>query len=266
MRALLANYMLPGKAAPDINSLQRFSTADIRQDFFDRAAGRPFKARDFDDWLKMRAKVLPAIAASKPGHHFVKTHSKVDVIGPHHLIMPEVTAAAVYIMRNPFDVVPSYARHMSCSMDEAIDYLVDPTNVNMGDTGICEILGRWDAHLLSWVDAPGLPLHVVRYEDMLTNTEREIRKLMEFLRIPVKDGQLRRAIRETSFSKLKKQEQQKGFKERPEGMKAFFATGTSGGWREALSDEQIARVRNEFAPALQRFYPELYEETEKAGA
>lgn len=261
LRALLGNYMIPGKDAPDINTLDRFSSSDVRQDFFDRAAGRPFRAETADDWVRMRAKVLPMIAASKPGHHFVKTHSKIDMVGPYHLIMPEVTAAGIYIMRNPFDVALSYARHMMCSIEESIDALVDPTNMGTRESGVSEVLGRWDDHVVSWVDARGLPLQVMRYEDMLDDIEREIRKLMGFLRLPVKDGQLRRAIRATSFDKLKKQEQQKGFKERPEGMEAFFAKGTAGGWREDLAPDQIARIRSEFAPALERFYPELHAET-----
>ena len=39
--------MPPGQA-PDINTLYRFTTADVRQDFFDRVNGGPFVARDFD--------------------------------------------------------------------------------------------------------------------------------------------------------------------------------------------------------------------------
>lgn len=261
MRALLGNYLLSGGQAPDINTLNRFSTGDVRQDFFDRAAGRPFVAKDMNDWLVHRAKVLPAIAASKQGHHFVKTHSKVDRIGKYHLIMPEVTAAAIYILRNPFDVLLSYARHLNITIDQTIDRMADRTAVNASDTKILEVIGRWDDHVTSWRDAPGLPLHLIRYEDLLTDTEAEIRKLFAFLRIPAKDGQLRRAIRAASFKNLQKQEREKGFKERPDGMEQFFATGTAGGWREALSPAQVARVRLEFLPVLEKHYPELLDET-----
>lgn len=263
MRALLGNYLLPGNQAPDINTLNRFTTGDVRQDFFDHVAGRPFVARDVKDWLAHRAKALPAIAASKPGHHFVKTHSKVGRIGKSSLIMPEVTAAAIYVLRNPFDVLLSYARHLSMSVDQTIDRMVDPNSMNATQTRIFEVIGRWDDHVASWRDAPGLPLHMIRYEDLLTDTEAEARRLLNFLKIPVKDGQLRRSIRAASFKNLQKQEKQKGFKERPEGMSQFFATGTSGGWRTALTPDQISRVRREFLPTLERHYPELVEESAK---
>ena len=43
----------------------------------------------------MRDKVLPAIAASKPGHHFVKTHSMFAKVGHHQLILPQLTEELV---------------------------------------------------------------------------------------------------------------------------------------------------------------------------
>jgi hypothetical protein len=261
MRALLGNYLIGGTKALGINELNRFTTGDIRQDFFDHVAGKPFVAEDFDDWLKHRTKVLRVIAASKPNYHFVKSHSKMKRVENYDLIPPEVTAAAIYILRNPFDVVPSYSRHLSIGIDETIERMQNTIATTATDTKIFEVLGRWDDHVNSWLGAPGLPLCVVRYEDLLEDTEKELRKILNFLKIPAKDGQMRRAIRHASFKSLQKQEQSKGFKERPEGMAQFFAKGTSGGWREALTPAQIARVREAFLPVIEKHYPELLEET-----
>jgi hypothetical protein len=265
-RVLLANYFMPPGQAPDINSLYRFTTADVRQDFFDRVNGGPFVARDIGQWLKIRPRVLRAIAASKPGHHFVKTHCQVRRIGGHDLIPPEVTAAAVYVMRNPFDLVLSYARHLGEGIDRTIERMASAQAIYGGETGIFEVIGRWDEHIASWVEAPGLPRHVMRYEDMVADAERAFRGLLAFLRAPVQDGQLRRAIRAASFESLQKQEREKGFRERPPAMTQFFATGRAGGWRTALNPAQVARIRAEFLPALQRHYPEMLEETAEAAA
>lgn len=260
-RSLLANYFMPKDRAPGINELRRFTTADIRQDFFDKAAGRPFHARDFDEWLEMRPKALRLIAASKPSAHFVKTHSRIDRVGPYDLIPPDVTAAAIYVMRNPFDVAPSYARHLGVDLDAAIEMMTNPKALNASTTNIFEVIGRWDAHIGSWLAAPGLPRHVMRYEDMAADPERAFRGLLGFLQAPVNDGQLRRAIRAASFESMKKQERQKGFVERPEHMESFFTRGTAGGWREDLSPHQVTRLREAFLPALERHWPEMLEET-----
>lgn len=263
-RVFLANAFMPPGEAPDINHLRRFTTADVRQDFFDRAAGRPFRAETVDAWLAMRPKALRLIAASKPGHHFVKTHSKIGRLRGVDLIDPAVTAAGVYILRNPFDVAPSYARHMGIDIDRAIDMMADPMALTTSDSGICEIIGRWDEHVESWTEAEGLPLHVMRYEDMSADPERAFRGLLTFLGAKVPDGVLRRAIRAASFDTLKKQEAAKGFIERPPQMEAFFAKGQAGAWRQDLTPAQVGRIRAAFLPALERWYPDIAAETEGA--
>ncbi|MEM9146240.1 MAG: sulfotransferase domain-containing protein [Pseudomonadota bacterium] len=266
LRSFLAQYFMPDGKAPDINSLRDFTTADVRQDFFDRAVGGRFVAADFDHWLRTRVKAVRLIAGSKSGHHFVKTHCQVQRIGPVDVIDPAVTAAAIYVLRNPFDVAPSYARHLGLSLDEAIDKMLSPQSLNSTETRIFEIVGRWDDHVASWQAARGLPQHVMRYEDMKADTERAFRGLLGFLQAPVKDGKLRRAIRETSFDALRKQEDSQGFVERPAGMEKFFAKGQSGAWRDDLTPGQVARLREGFLPAIERWYPELVEETADVAA
>jgi len=260
-RSFLAHYFMPPEKAPDINHLYEFTTGDVRKDFFDRAAGGSYQGQDFDDWLTMRPKAIRLIAASKPGHHFVKTHCKIARIGPFDLIQPEVTAAAVYIIRNPFDVAPSYARHQGLDIDGAISMMMNPKALNTTPHMIFDVIGRWDAHIASWTGAPGLPLHVMRYEDMVADPECAYRGLLGFLRTPVQDGKLRRALRATSFDALRKQEEAQGFRERPEQMERFFHKGKAGAWREELTPGQVARIREAFLPTIERWYPELLAES-----
>jgi hypothetical protein len=260
-RSFLANYFQPQGHALDINSLRLFTTADVRQDFFDRAAGRPFRAQTVEDWIKVRPRALQLIAASKPGHHFVKTHCQIGKIQGVDLIPPQVTAAAVYILRNPFDVAPSLARHLAVDLDTAIARLADRTTVHATPTHIFEIIGRWDDHIRTWTSAPGLPLHVMRYEDMLADPAAAFRRLFGFLKLEVDAARLERALELTSFDAMQKQEREQGFLERPKEMQQFFHSGTSGGWRKKLSPAQVGRIRREFRVTLKKWYPELMDET-----
>ncbi|MEL6991377.1 MAG: sulfotransferase domain-containing protein, partial [Pseudomonadota bacterium] len=123
-------------------------------------------------------------------------------------------------------------------------------------------------HIRSWIEAPGLPRHVVRYEDMLTQAPQTVRGLLKFLSVEPNSAKLAKAIKATSFKNLKKQEEELGFTERPDGMKTFFAKGQAGVWRDELTAGQVARIREEFLPTLENWYPELLEETKdfaKAG-
>ncbi|MEL6197191.1 MAG: sulfotransferase domain-containing protein [Pseudomonadota bacterium] len=261
LRSFLATYFHPPGQAPDINTLRRFTTGDVRGDFYERASGRvPFTSPDLEDFLAVRQKAVRLIAASKAGLHFVKTHSPVRRTGRFVLVPPDLTAGALYIIRNPFDVAQSYRRHLGCTMDETIVAMANPNWINRTPAGVCEVIGRWDTHIESWTAAPGLMRHVIRYEDMIGDPEATFRALLGFLKAPVQDGQLRRAMRETSFETLKAEEAKKGFIERPQHMEAFFAKGQAGSWREALTPAQVAAINEAFRPTIEHWWPEMVEE------
>ncbi len=262
MRSFLAQYMMPPGKAPDINHLREFTTGDVRRDFYEAASGGTYSASNLEEWLEIRPKALRLIAASKTGHHFVKTHCQAVNYRGHDLIPAEVTAAAIYIMRNPFDLAPSFARHLSLDLDETIARMADGNSIMGTENGIYEALGRWDDHVNNWTSAPGLPLYVVRYEDMLAKPGKTFNTLLtKFLRIDVDKPKLARAVKATSFSAMQKQEKELGFFEKPKGMDSFFAKGRAGAWREDLTSAQVARIREEFMPMLEKWYPELLTET-----
>lgn len=262
MRSLLAHYLMPPGKAPDINNLRAFTTGDTRQDIYNAAVGGQFKANNLEDWAKARAKVVRLIAGSKPNHHFVKTHCQPITLFDVELIPPQVTSAAIYILRNPFDLAPSFARHQSADIDTAIDRMLNPDTIMGTENGIYDVLGRWDDHVTAWTSAPGLPLHVVRYEDLLEKPAKTMRKLLgDFLKVPMDSPKLAKAIKDTSFAAMKKQEEKHGFFEKPKGMTSFFAKGQAGVWRDDLTPAQVGRLREGFMPALEKWYPELLEDT-----
>ena len=95
-----------------------------------------------------------------------------------------------------------------------------------------------------------------------------IRGLLEFMRVKIDAPKLARAIKATTFEALKKQEEELGFQERPDGVQAFFAKGQAGVWKEELTPAQVERIMDEFMPTLVRWYPEMLDEAEafvKAG-
>jgi len=267
MRSLLAHYFMPKGAAPDINNLRQFTTGDSRADFFAAAEGGTYAAQGIEDWLRVRPKALRLIAGSKPNHHFVKTHCQAIEFMGQPLIPNEVTAAAIYILRNPFDVALSYARHMNVDPDTAIDRMAAQDNIMGSPNQTYDVLGRWDDHISTWADARGLSVHVVRYEDLLTRPGPTMRQLLQgFLKVKVDPPKLAYAIKSTSFEAMRRQEEKLGFAERPAGMAQFFAKGQAGAWREDMTPAQVARVRDVFLPAIERWYPEMLTETAAVAA
>jgi hypothetical protein len=144
--------------------------------------------------------------------------------------------------------------------------MADDSALTVSKTNLLTVVGRWDAHIDSWVNAQGMWRHVMRYEDMVADIETALRGLLAFLKAPVEIGRLRRAIRLAKFENLQRQEKSEGFRERPPAMQQFFVSGGSGGWRETLTPAQIARIREEFSTTLGTHYPELMAETAEFAA
>ena len=111
----------------------------------------------------------------------------------------------------------------------------------------------WSEHVLSWVDAPALNKHVIRYEDMLAKPLETFTQASHFLELPTDPERIEKAIRFSDFKVLAEQEADKGFKERPHHTERFFRPGKSGDWRDKLSTEQIDKIIHDHHVVMRRF-------------
>ncbi len=102
-------------------------------------------------------------------------------------------------------------------------------------------LGSWSEHVLSWADAPGLNLQVIRYEDLLASPQETFTRAARFLQLPDDPQPIAKAIR---FS---------DFRERPRHADSFFRQGRSGEGRQRLTLEQIERLTRTHAKVMRRF-------------
>ena len=75
----------------------------------------------------------------------------------------------------------------------------------------------------------------------------------EFLGLPHDAERVQRAVAFSTFEELSRQEAGKGFRERPPGIEKFFLQGKSGGWREKLTAEKVARIIADHDPMMRRF-------------
>jgi hypothetical protein len=166
----------------------------------------------------------------------------------------EVTAGAIYVVRNPLDVAISYAHHLGASIEDAIGYMAKArAQVPASNNHVHELLGSWSEHVESWTAKPNAALHVVRYEDMLMKPQTAFGGIVRFLGLQVPRERLERAIARSSFRVLQEQERRHGFKEKGEKADRFFREGKSGKWRKILTAEQVERVISAHSQQMQRF-------------
>ena len=93
----------------------------------------------------------------------------------------------------------------------------------------------------------------MRYEDMLAEPTKTFGGLARHLLFGAQAGEIATAIERSSFQKLKSQEEQAGFVERPKEAQQFFREGRAGQWREVLTPAQIRRIVRDHGEQMARF-------------
>jgi aryl sulfotransferase len=258
LRAFLTNYKQNASGPADINTLEGGPIASSRN--------------LFDEWAGVEASDLPPASVERLRPHvyrklaecvnetiFLKIHDAITFTSEDIPLIPrEVTQGAVYLIRNPLDVVVSFADHSGTTLEKTIqnmgnqDFQFASRDESL-DIQLPQRLLTWSGHVRSWVDQDGFPVLVVRYEDLLEDPYGRFSEIVRFCGLEVDQELLHHAVRHSSFGVFKEQEELKGFKERSRHSKTFFRRGQAGGWREVLTLEQVARVIQDHGLMMERF-------------
>jgi hypothetical protein len=254
MRAFLHNLFRDPNEAYDINKITDLSISDSSIDWY-----RAQDKRDWTEWsavdvARMRRGAQLAMCRLKPDDVFVKTHNASVVFLGYPMMHQDLTAGAIYIVRNPLDVCISLSHHYGTDLDTTVEILADPSiGSKTNDKIVYEVHKSWSIHVDSWTNPPRPGLAVLRYEDMLNNPIKTFGGLSQFLGLNPPRKRLERAIERASFKTLRLQEDEQGFKEKSPFAQKFFRDGRAGQWRELLTPAQIDKVASAHKEQMQRF-------------
>lgn len=257
-RAFLTALLNEGEL--DINNIESAGIFSSRQLFEIVTDLNSYYFSD-DEIKNMMPNVFRAFVHKRKKTSFIKIHDAFSYNLDNVPIVPEdVTECAIYIVRNPLDVVASLGNHLQKTTDEAISMMNSP-NAYMGrnkkkdNIGMqfSQLLYSWSGHVLSWLEKPAFPVYFVRYEDMHEQPFETFKEMVGKLDMDYSDEAIMRAIEASSFKKLKEQETNKGFVERPYKENSFFRKGTVDGWKEELTAEQVKRITDAHASIMERF-------------
>jgi hypothetical protein len=247
--------VLRGESAPpDINRLYRFSTWDALNIWWaERLGGLPSDASK-ETVAAGRLAVQREIAAHGPAIAFVKTHSLLGQSRGHPTINREVTAGAIYLLRNPLDVAVSSARYLNLSPAAAVERLNQPGYETFNQAaGIYEPYGSWSENVESWTGGALPGLLALRYEDLLAAPAAAFGRLARHVGLKPSVAELEAAIGMSAFARLAEQEKEKSFIERPPSARRFFESGQAGQWRGGLPAELAERIKVAHGPTMRRF-------------
>lgn len=150
----------------------------------------------------------------------VKTHWMLGPRMPH----ARETARAVYIVRNPRDVLLSclnYQRLLGALPPGFTDHQYAQVFIAAGgDPSMARFgFGTWEDNVFSWTAQRRFPVLVVRYRDLKDDAALQLRRMLDFMGEEIDDQRLRRAADLSTFDRLRSLEARE--KESAGGPKLF---------------------------------------------
>jgi hypothetical protein len=173
----------------------------------------------------------------------------------------------IYIVRDPRDVLLSYYEFQlkrrviteSCGLEEFIFRFME--------SEFEPKTGSWRDHVLSWTATRRGQQNflLLRYEDMLANTQQESTKIAVFLGLDASPERTARAVALSSADRMRKLEKEQSgqWKETKKTRqdKPFVRKATSGGWKSALPEHCVAQLESAWGDVMRSVGYELWTKT-----
>ena len=256
LRAVYAAW-LTGEV-PELNELDGGLIASGRF-LFDDALGIPSSDLTPGEVETLRPRADEVRARDAAGPLLRKAHDAF-FMGPtgEPVLSVAATRSAVYVIRDPRDVAVSLAHHDGKPVEWAAGRLCDPRATNGGLRGFAgqlqQRLGTWSEHVRSWIDDAPFPVHVLRYEDCLTDPVPTFAAALRAAGLePVDDERVAAAVEVAAFDRLRAAENREGFRERPPAAERFFRSGRAGSWRDEMSADAAASIQEANGETMARF-------------
>ena len=225
------------------------------KEFFD------IKLENVDDasknWLIAQKKIK-----EKKKTIFLKTHNIYGAYKGNSFTSEEFTAGAIYIVRDPRNVLTSLMNHYSLNESEALK-MINSIYRNLKDENDTDnyasysFISSWANNYNSWKKSKNINTLFIKYEDLENDTYNTFTRIINFSNNLIKkeknidDERFKSAIKTTSFDVLKKKEETEGFPEaayssKEKKIKTFFNLGNKNNYKNILKTETSKAIEEIF--------------------
>ena len=191
--------------------------------------------------------------------HFIKTHNSLNQYKGNSFTTNNLSLGAIYIVRDPRNLITSMTHHYSMTYEQAYKKLIDE-NASLleksreGDYSNFTFLGSWSSHFKSWKNSRDFKTLFVKYEDFENNKYDTFKKIVQFINDLKKDKssfnekKFLNSINSTNFSNLRNKEEIEGFDESVNSKsgerKRFFNLGFNNRWQKILPKNILTKLNN----------------------
>lgn len=184
---------------------------------------------------------------------FVKTHSSLARINECNFTDFNNSLGAIYMVRDPRNVVTSFAHHYNLSIGQAVSVMIDPKRwLVKTDLVYKTFMSSWSINYNSWKQMKNKVLFV-KYEDLLNRKKTTLIKIFKFLdelgfkNLKLDMAKLNKVIESSDFSTMQKLEKNEDFKEgvidqETGKRKTFFRLGPKNDWKQILDNKYKEKI------------------------
>ena len=244
IRSLLSYYLYSQKDDFDFNLLKKVPRFNQKKFIspvvnLEKLKIQPLKIYEFWELAQNRLNLDNQIK-------FFKTHNACVSYDKKWFTDKKNTAGYVYIVRDPRAVACSYASHHNVSLDIAVNNLLNETLIGINEEeNIAELISSWKINYQSWKKKKNYPGIVVKYEDLIDNTEKEFHKILIFLEKIIQSNldmeRVKKTVEACQFLNLRKIEDTLGFEESVNNNK-FFRKGRKDSWKNELNSDLRKKI------------------------
>ena len=210
-----------------------------------------------ENWLIAQSKIK-----AKNEVCFLKTHNVFGSYKGRNFTTSEFSLGAIYIVRDPRNVLSSLMNHYSLNEDEALN-MINSVYRNLRDENNLEdysnysFISSWANNFKSWKLTKDIETLFIKYEDLEKNRFNTFKKIIKFTnKLMNKDSKinfnkLKNSIESTDFDILKRKEETEGFKEaifsKKEGkVKNFFNLGSNNNYKKLIRSQTSKTIKKFF--------------------
>ena len=198
---------------------------------------------------------------------FFKTHNIYGSLNNTDFSNKYNSIGAVYIIRDPRNVITSMMNHFEMNKDDALNFMLNEKkftydHFKKNDYSDFQFISSWEKNYKSWIKNKDFPIKLIKYEDLINQTFYIVKDLINFINKTCNldhnfdKSKAQNAIDTTSFEKLKKIENDHGFSEsiksksRDKNKVPFFHLGPNNNWQKIFDPKFANKLNTIFKETL----------------
>jgi len=254
LRALLSSYFYSRDGNYNENLLKEIDQFPVRKYFEKFDYDKNIVADTTKFWIKAQE-----IINSDNKLKFFKTHNVFGKVNNFDFTNTKNSIGAVYIVRDPRNVITSIKNHYELDDETAFKWITDKNNyiydierVKQVGYGDFQFISSWDLNYKSWKIQKKIPIKFIRYEDLTNQTYAVFLELIEFIYKVTNNSKiidkikLKNSLNSTTFEKLQRRERKHGFSEAVSFTSnekvQFFNLGPQNNWKKILNKDVEKKI------------------------